>query len=83
MSLGEQMEVLTLSGDVALAEKGQPIVHAQVVLGRSNGGAWGGHLLRATVSPTLEVYVTTYPQPLQKRLDPETGLPIMAPSPMR
>ena len=77
MSLDEQMEVLTLSGDIALAESGQPIVHAHLVLGRSDGSAWGGHLLRATVSPTLEVYVTTYPQPLYKRLDSETQLQLI------
>ncbi len=53
LSLAEQMEVLTLSGDIALGESGQPVVHAHLVLGRSDGRAWGGHLLRATVSPTL------------------------------
>ncbi len=80
MSLSEQMEVLALSGDVALAENGQPVVHAHVVLGRSDGAAWGGHLLSATTSPTLELYVTTYPEPLHKRSDPETGLQLIDPS---
>jgi predicted DNA-binding protein with PD1-like motif len=80
MSLAEQMEVLSLAGDIALAESGQPFVHAHVVLGRSDGSAWGGHLLRATVSPTLEVYVTTYPQPLYRRLDSETRLQLIDPS---
>jgi predicted DNA-binding protein with PD1-like motif len=80
MSLAEQMEVLTLSGDIALSENGQPVVHAHLVLGRSDGSAWGGHLLHATVSPTLEVYITTYPQPLYKRLEPETRLQLIDPS---
>jgi predicted DNA-binding protein with PD1-like motif len=83
MSLHEQMEVLTLSGDITLAESGQPIVHAHLVLGRSDGSAWGGHLLRATVSPTLEVYITTYPQPLYKRMDSETQLQLIDPSVVR
>jgi predicted DNA-binding protein with PD1-like motif len=80
MSLPEQMEVLTLAGDIALGENRRPAVHAHVVLGRSDGSAWGGHLLRAIASPTLELYVTTYPQPLHKRLDPETGLQLIDPS---
>jgi predicted DNA-binding protein with PD1-like motif len=83
MSLAEQMEVLTMSGDIALAESGQPIVHAHLALGRSNGKAWGGHLLHAVTSPTLELYVTTFPQPLYKRADPDTGILIIDPSLVR
>ena len=80
MSLHEQMEILTLSGDITLGADGQPVVHTHLVLARSDGQAWGGHLIEATVSPTLEVYVTTYPEPLRKRLDPATGLQLIDPS---
>lgn len=73
----EQMEVLTLSGDIALGVNGQPVVHAHLVLGSNEGTAWGGHLLSATASPTLEVYLTTYPNPLHKRADPATGLQLI------
>lgn len=77
MSLHEQMEVLTLSGDIALGANGRPVVHAHIALARSDGQAWGGHLLQATASPTLELYVTTYPEPLHKRLDPATDLQLI------
>jgi predicted DNA-binding protein with PD1-like motif len=80
MSLHEQMEVLTLSGDISLSTDGQPVVHTHLVLGRSEGEARGGHLIEATVSPTLELYATTYPAPLYKRLDPRTDLQIIDPS---
>src|SRR4051794_6154213 len=50
----EQVEVLSLVGDVAL-EKGDPKVHAHVVVGKADGTAHGGHLLEARVRPTLEV----------------------------
>jgi hypothetical protein len=80
MSLHEQMEVLTLSGDIALGVNGQPLVHAHVTLAGSDGRAWGGHLLQATASPTLELYATTYPEPLHKQLDPATDLQLMVPS---
>jgi predicted DNA-binding protein with PD1-like motif len=80
MSLHEQTEVLTLSGDITLAVDGQPVVHTHVVLGRSDGAAWGGHLIEATTSPTLELYATTFPEPLPKRLDPATGLQLIDPS---
>jgi Plants and Prokaryotes Conserved (PCC) domain/Aldo/keto reductase family len=79
-SLREQMEVLTLSGDLTLTTDGRPIVHTHVVLGSSDGHAWGGHLIEATASPTLELYATTYPEPLHKRLDPPTDLLLIDPS---
>jgi hypothetical protein len=80
MSLHEQMEVLTPSGDITLGVDGQPVVHTHLVLARSDGQSWGGHLIEATVSPTLELYVTTYPESVRKRLDPATGLQLIDPS---
>jgi uncharacterized protein len=80
MSLHEQMEVVALSGDIALGADGQPVVHTHLVLARSDGQSWGGHLIEATVSPTLELYVTTFPEPLRKRLDPATDLLLIDPS---
>jgi len=50
----EQVEVVSLLGNVAL-DGGEPRVHAHVVVGRSDGGALGGHLLGGSVDPTLEV----------------------------
>ena len=41
--VGEQVEVLSLIGDVALKD-GEPKVHAHVVVGRSDGSTRGGHL---------------------------------------
>jgi predicted DNA-binding protein with PD1-like motif len=70
----EQVEVLSLVGDVARDEKGEPKVHAHVVVGKSDGTAHGGHLIEAVVRPTLEVILTESPQHLHRHHDPETGL---------
>jgi predicted DNA-binding protein with PD1-like motif len=72
----EQVEVLSLLGDVAV-EEDEPKVHAHVVLGKANGTALGGHLLEAHVWPTLEVVVDESPAHLRKRSDPETGLALI------
>jgi predicted DNA-binding protein with PD1-like motif len=80
MALHEQMEVLTLCGDITLGVDGRPAVHTHLVLARSDGEAWGGHLIEATASPTLELYVTTYPEALHKRLDPATDLQLIDPA---
>jgi predicted DNA-binding protein with PD1-like motif len=72
----EQVEVLSLIGDIALNE-GEPELHAHVVLGRRDGTTRGGHLLEAHVRPTLEVVLVESPDHLQKRTDEETGLALI------
>jgi predicted DNA-binding protein with PD1-like motif len=79
MTRAEPMEVLTLSGDVAVDGDGRPIVHAHAAFSRSDGRAWGGHVIHAVVSPTLELFVTTFPDPLKKQVDPVTGLKLISP----
>lgn len=73
----EQVEVLSLLGDVAVAE-GKPTLHIHAVLGRSDGSVVGGHLLEGHVRPTLEVVFVEPPAHLKKRKDPETGLALIA-----
>ena len=69
----EQLEVLSLIGDVALKD-GKPVVHAHLIVGRKDGTAHGGHLLEAHVRPTLEVVLTESAHPLNKTVDPESGI---------
>jgi predicted DNA-binding protein with PD1-like motif len=73
----EQVEVVSLIGDVALAEDGSPQLHAHAVLGRSDGTALGGHLLEARVRPTLEVTLVETPRHLHRKHDPESGLALI------
>lgn len=77
--IGEQVEVLALTGDIAVDQHGEPQVHAHVVVGKADGTAHGGHLLEARVWPTLEIVLVQSPAALRKRLDPETGLALIAP----
>lgn len=72
----EQVEVLSLNGDIALDGE-QPKVHAHTVLGRRDGSTIGGHLLQATVRPTLEVLLVESPGYLRKTCNRETGLALI------
>lgn len=72
----EQVEVLSLVGDVAL-KGAEPDVHAHVVVGKADGTAHGGHILEAYVRPTLEVVLVESPEYLCRRTDPETGLALI------
>jgi predicted DNA-binding protein with PD1-like motif len=75
--IAEQVEVLNLTGNVALAADGEPKLHAHIVLSKADGTAHGGHLLEAHVRPTLEVMVTESPAHLQRRTHSETGLALI------
>ena len=74
--VNEQVEVLSLIGDVA-QENGEPKVHAHVVVGRSDGSTRGGHLIEGHVRPTLEVILTESPAHLRKEHDAESGLALI------
>jgi predicted DNA-binding protein with PD1-like motif len=47
-------------------------------VGRNDGSAHRGHLLKAVVSPTLETMITKTPTHPRRCFDPETGaIPIV------
>ena len=73
----EQVEVITLVGDIIPDERGEPSLHAHVVLGRSDGSTRGGHLQEGHVRPTLEITITEMPAHLTRRKHPELGLALI------
>ena len=72
----EQVEVLSLIGDISLYEN-EPKIHAHVVVGKADGTAHGGHLLKAYVNPTLEVVLTELPAYLNRVRDEASGIPLI------
>ena len=69
--------MLSLIGNVALVGD-EPKVHAHVVVGKRDGTAHGGHLLEASVWPTLEVILVESPEHLRRKMDKETGLALIS-----
>jgi uncharacterized protein len=78
VTLDEQVELVSLIGDVAL-NNGEPMVHAHAVVGRKDGTAHGGHLLQARIRPTCEVVLTESPVELRKFVDEMSGLALIRP----
>ena len=76
IQVDEQVEVLSLIGDITLYDS-RPKLHIHAVLGRRDGSVCGGHLLRATVRPTLEVVLTDSPSYLKREFDAASGLPLI------
>lgn len=75
--INEQVEVVSLIGDIATGEDGKPKIHAHCVVAKRDGTAHGGHLLEAFVRPTLEVILTETPAHLRKTYRPEFGIALI------
>ena len=74
----EQVEVLSLLGNVAVGEEGNLVLHTHVVLGKSDGQTLGGHLFEGVVKPTLEVVLIPFGERIRRRKDSASGLQLLA-----
>jgi predicted DNA-binding protein with PD1-like motif len=75
--INEQVELLSLIGDVAASPGGKPAVHAHLTVGKRDGTAHGGHLMKGIVRPTLELTIAEAPAHLRKTLRPEFGIALL------
>ena len=75
--VNEQVELLSLPGNIALDEESKPKLHAHVVIGKADGTAHGGHLLEAYARPTVEAVVVASSGSLRRRMRPEFGLALL------
>ena len=73
----EQVEVISLIGDIAENDKHDADLHAHTVLGRRDGSTLGGHLLEGVVRPTLEVTLTETPAHLRRRMHPDINVALI------
>jgi predicted DNA-binding protein with PD1-like motif len=71
----EQVEVLSLSGD--LIGGTNPQLHVHAIVGREDGTTRGGHLRSGLVRPTLEATITEAPPHVVRRHDEDTGLALI------
>ena len=72
----QQVEVLVLTGGITLYGNEHKI-HAHVVLGKEDGSAHGGHLIKAIVHPTLEIILNESPVYLERKMDEKIGIPLI------
>ena len=79
IAVDEQVEVISLIGDMVPDDKGKPSLHAHTVLGRSDGSTRGGHLIEGHVRPTLEITVTELAAHLKRHKHPELGVALIEP----
>jgi predicted DNA-binding protein with PD1-like motif len=77
IEVGQQCEVLSAIGDVAVGYDGKSSLHVHVVLGLSDGTTRGGHLLEGKVRPTLEVVLIDTPAKLRRKKRADIGIALI------
>lgn len=63
-------EVLSLSGSMGTIDN-KPVVHAHLAFSGPDYGVKGGHLMKATTSLILEIFVTPTTKPIERELNRE------------
>lgn len=76
IEIDEQVEVLNITGDISLY-KNETKVHAHAVVGKKDGTAHGGHLLKGIVHPTLEIILIESPSYLKREMDEDSHIPLI------
>lgn len=77
IAIDEQVELLSLVANIARDDNGEPKLHAHVVVGKADGSAHGGHLLEASVRPTLEIVVVEASRHLRRRMREDVGAALL------
>ncbi len=73
------LEIASCSGNISIKDD-SPIVHAHIVFSDETGVATGGHLMPGTIIYAAEASVMEFVgQPLMRRTDDTTGLPLWSP----
>ncbi|AJD45730.1 DNA-binding protein [Rhizobium sp. SEMIA 4085] len=73
----EQTEVLSAIGDIAIGDDGKASLHMHVVLGLSDGGTRGGHFIKGTVHPTLEIIIRESAVGFRRRKREDLGIALI------
>lgn len=68
---------MSLLGDITVDDDGKASVHMHAVLGLKDGTTRGGHFLKGTVRPTLEVTIVEAPTHLRHRKQPGFGIALI------
>lgn len=74
--LREPLEIAALNGSLSKKE-GLPYAHLHVVFSDQQGSTYGGHLNRAIVSATAEIFIQIYPDTIKREYSPDIGLNLM------
>lgn len=73
----ENLEILSLNGNVGVKEDGERVVHVHGTFGRRDFSVLGGHVFEIVVSGAGELHLHTFPGKIHRAYDKKTGLTLM------
>jgi predicted DNA-binding protein with PD1-like motif len=69
----DDLEVGNLTGNIAWLDDTEPYVHCHATVADGSLNASTGHLFRATVTITIELFVYVFEEKLFREMDPKMG----------
>lgn len=76
-SFKENVEILSLSGNIGVKENDELVIHLHGTFGRRDLSVFGGHIFALTISGAGEIHLTALPGKIPRAYDAETGLTLM------
>ena len=68
-------ELIAFTGNLAMRD-GEPMVHAHAVLGSRDFETYAGHFFGGTITATAEFFIRPVDTSVERRFEPEIGLPL-------
>lgn len=75
----EDVEILSLNGNIGVKEGGDAVVHVHGVFGKRDFSTFGGHIFEMTISGAGEIHINSFGGAICRAFDRETGLTLMCP----
>ncbi|MCA9354326.1 MAG: DUF296 domain-containing protein [Candidatus Kaiserbacteria bacterium] len=76
-TIDEEVEVLSLIGNIGAKDDGQIIMHIHGTFGRKDLSVFGGHLFSMQISGAGEIHFTVFDGTINRSFDEATGLNLM------
>lgn len=73
----EDVEIVSLIGNIAVKGDGEKVIHVHGVFGRRDFSVFGGHVVSLIVSGAGEVHFTAFPGSVNRVYSEDTGLNLM------
>ena len=72
----QDMEIISLIGNIT-SMNNEPYLHLHICVGDCNGNSFGGHLNKALISITGELFITSYDIDINRYKDEEIGINLL------
>jgi predicted DNA-binding protein with PD1-like motif len=71
-----EFEVISISANIAQVDEA-PFIHMHITLSDTSFNVFGGHLIEATVGPTLEIFIEPFKGCINRKYNEDIGLKLL------